>query len=115
MLYEGSLLQGRIAGLPALLRPGLEVVGQLADRLLHLVEVGAEAVPGILHCIEQFILKEKVPPTALVKKPTEGSRIKVNRDRGKLLVTDVGADDRALDSHEDGIFARRWGDTEGKV
>jgi hypothetical protein len=52
-------------------------------------------VPGVLHPIEQFILEGEVAPAAFVEDPTEGRWIKVDRDRGKLLVTNVGTTDRS--------------------
>lgn len=63
------------------LRPGLEIEREFADGILELVEVGAKALPSVLHGIEPLVLEHEVAPTTFVEDPAEGIGIEVDRDR----------------------------------
>jgi len=106
VLDEGGFFERGGGRLPALLGPRLEVERQLGDRLLDLVQIGTQAVPAVLHRVEQFVLQREVAATALVENPAEGLGVEVDRDRRQLLIADVGANDSALDSHSGRIMQR---------
>lgn len=109
VLDEGGLFEGGGCGLPPLLGPGLKVERELADCLLNLVQVGAEALPCVLHRVEQLILEHEIAAAAFVEDPTEGIGIEVDRDRGKLLVAGVRADDSFGNTHpEESRAEARW-------
>ena len=108
---EGGFLQRRIGRLLPLLRPWLEVEGKFADGVLEFVEVAPEALPSVLHRVEQLVLEHEVTAATFVEDPTKRVRIEVDGDGRQLIVAGVWADDRALDSHGGSFYHR---DTEAR-
>jgi hypothetical protein len=99
VLDEGGLFEGGGRGFSALLGPRLKVEGKLADRLLDLVQVGAEAIPSVLHRVEQLVLEHKIATASFVENPAKGLGIEVDRDRRQLVVAGVRADDSFGNTH----------------
>lgn len=96
VLDETGFLQCGGGGLAAFLRPWLQVERELADGVLELVQVGAEALPGVLHRVEQFVLQDKVAARALLQQPAERLGVEIEGDGRELVVAVMGLDDRAL-------------------
>ena len=81
----------------------------LTDGLLDLVQVGAKAIPGVLHRVEQLVLEHEVATATFVEHPAEGLGIEVDRDRRQLLVAGVRADDSFGNTHpEESRAEARW-------
>ena len=105
VLHEGGFFERRIGRLLPLLRPGLKVEGKFADGVLELIEVATEALPCVLHRVEQLVLEHEVTPATFVEDPAEGLGIEVDGDRRQLVVAGVWTDDGALDSHGGSVNA----------
>lgn len=106
---KSGLFEGRGGGLSPLLRPRLQIERKLADGLLDLVQIGAEAIPGVLHGVEQLILQHEIAAAAFVEDPSERLGIEVDRDRRQLIVASVRADDSFGNTHpEESRAEARW-------
>ncbi len=89
VLHEGGFFERGIGWLFALLRPGLKVEGKFADGVLELIEVATEALPCVLHRVEQLVLEHEVTPATFVEDPAERLGVEVDGDGRQLIVAGV--------------------------
>src|SRR5690606_9835719 len=84
-------------GCAALGGEGLDVEGEFADGVLDLVEIGAEARPGVLHRVEQVVLEREVAARAGVERSADGGgRVVASAEMGGE-VAGFGTNDGAGD------------------
>jgi len=82
-----------------LLGPREDIERELGDGVFELVEVVAEAVPCVLHGVEELVLQSKIALSPFLQDPVEGAGIEVYGKGRDLEVPGVGLDDGATNCH----------------